>query len=204
MKYSPILGSWRFGGGPYQGTHARSGGWATQNAVDMMAPAGTKVIAPENIKITNVKWSTSGRPGVYGWQVHGVGKTGGHFFTHMDTITPQIKPGANLKAGQKIGALGPGPGIPSHLHYAHSWKNPTEIAYWPKRPPAPIWKLKQKRGYRPWKNWKLGKGAYARFGKANKLVRPNVPKNIRKHRPRWFPKLKRQLRNAAIRKRVGP
>lgn len=46
------------------------------------------------------------------------------------------------------------------------------------KPPTPADKLRVKTGYFSWIAWRLGEGAWRKYGKANKTVRPNVRKVI--------------------------
>lgn len=46
------------------------------------------------------------------------------------------------------------------------------------RPPTPQEKLRAKTGWFSWMAWALGEGDWRRYGKANRNVRPNVPRRI--------------------------
>lgn len=45
-------------------------------------------------------------------------------------------------------------------------------------PPTPQEKLRAMTGFYSWVAWKLGEGPWKKYGKANKTVRPNVPRRI--------------------------
>lgn len=65
----------------------------------------------------------------------------------------------------------------------------------PPAPPiklTPEQKLQRKTGWYSWVAWKLGEGQWKHYGKANKRVRPNVPKRIPAS---WWVRLARFLKN---------
>jgi hypothetical protein len=48
----------------------------------------------------------------------------------------------------------------------------------PPHVPTKIEKIREKKGYWAWVQWKLGEGDWRGYGKANEKVRPDVPKRI--------------------------
>lgn len=99
------------------------GNWQSDNAVDLMAPAGTKWIAVEDGTIsTSQGWgdsSGSGQATVYGYRLHLEGESGNtYFYQHgASNIAPR---GKKVKKGDVIGEIGDyaSNGIPTHLHFA--------------------------------------------------------------------------------------
>ena len=97
--------------------------WESDNAVDLMAPPGTKWIAVEDGVISPPSYpgwgESSGGPTVYGYRLHLVGDSGNvYFYQHgASNIAPRNK---KVKKGDIIGQVGDysSNGIPNHLHFA--------------------------------------------------------------------------------------
>lgn len=84
--------------------------------VDFKAPEGTPVVAPFAGKITRVNWSTRSNGRCIELRDPKTGRDA--YFLHLSRIADGIRPGARVKRGQRLGAVGnTGHSFAPHLHY---------------------------------------------------------------------------------------
>src|SRR5688572_5106202 len=93
-------------------------GKATHEALDIMAPRGTPVVAVEDGTIAKLFKSVPGGLTVY--QFDSTGQLA-YYYAHLDRYAPDLKEGATVRRGQVIGYVGStgnaAPHAP-HLHFA--------------------------------------------------------------------------------------
>ena len=96
---------------------ARTGG-ATHEALDIMAPRGTPVLAVENGKIAKLFLSKPGGITIYQFDPAGEFT---YYYAHLDRYAEGMKEGLSVSRGQTIGYVGStgnaSPDAP-HLHFA--------------------------------------------------------------------------------------
>lgn len=121
----PILGEWRWGGGPDEHRKRPLGNWQSDNAVDIMARAGQVVIAPVSGRIVRVSGRDprSGPSGtVFGRSVTIQEPNGRQWFlTHLGDTNVRV--GQFIGAGAPIARVGDWGGN-SHLHLGVSQGDP--------------------------------------------------------------------------------
>lgn len=121
-------------------THARSAG-ATHQALDIMAPRGTPVLAVEDGRVTKLFSSKAG--GITLYQFDPAAEYV-YYYAHLDRYADGILEGHNVTKGQIIGYVGStgnaAPNAP-HLHFAVSRLGP-ERQWWRGTPINPflIWR----------------------------------------------------------------
>ena len=121
-------------------THARAGG-ATHEALDIMAPRGTPVLAIDDGRIAKLFLSKTG--GITMYQFDPTGEYA-YYYAHLDRYAEGIAEGDNLRKGQLIGYVGSTgnaqPDAP-HLHLAVFRLGP-ERQWWRGTPINPflIWR----------------------------------------------------------------
>lgn len=119
-------------GTPYSGTHGKafnvaggSDNWESENAVDISAKVGTKVLAVEDGVIgpaTEFGALSSLNPRMAGLRLHLLGDSGTeYYYAHLSAIT--VKPGQRVKKGDQVGLSGSANGV-AHLHFAQSSGSP--------------------------------------------------------------------------------
>lgn len=122
-------------------THATSG-LSGYPAVDIMAPGGTVVVAPEDgfvYRVSGRPPSAGTRGSVFGYSLYLKGRSGADYFlTHLGAYAPQIRGVTSsnpvrVRQGQPIGSVGNWPGNPgrSHLHMGVQGANAGIIANTP-------------------------------------------------------------------------
>jgi murein DD-endopeptidase MepM/ murein hydrolase activator NlpD len=100
-------------------TDSRGGGRRVHNAIDIMAPRGTPVIAATDGIVEKLFFSRGGG-GITAY----VRSTDGkwlHYYAHLDSYAPGLREGGRIRRGDPIGTVGiSGNANPSgpHLHYA--------------------------------------------------------------------------------------
>lgn len=142
LKYPPIKpGKFSFGGGPGVGTHSHTAppdNWQSDSAYDLMAAAGTQVVAVEDGVISDIGFFDNGR-NVWGWKLY---LNGDYYYTHL--AKPFVKDGQRVKAGQVLGVVGDSPYWGDHLHIGSQRGDADirEVVYrkWPtKTPPKKLY-----------------------------------------------------------------
>lgn len=96
----------------------RGGGSRLHEAIDIMAPKGTSVIAAAPGKIERIYRSETGGNSLY---VRSSDKRTIYYYAHLDKYAPGLKEGQSVRRGQRLGAVGTtgnaAPDAP-HLHFA--------------------------------------------------------------------------------------
>ena len=97
---------------------ARGGGSRLHEAIDIMAPTGTSVVAAAPGVVEKLYRSNAG-----GMTIYVRSKDGGtiHYYAHLDEYAEGLKEGQQIRRGQRIGTVGSSgnasPDAP-HLHFA--------------------------------------------------------------------------------------
>lgn len=103
-------------GCPYQGTHNR-GNWESDNAVDLNVKVGTPILAVWD-GVIGPQWGplSSSNPALFGNRLH-VRRSDGmdSYYAHLSRL--DVRPGARVKRGQRIGLSGSAAGV-AHLHFS--------------------------------------------------------------------------------------
>lgn len=99
-------------------TQARAGGARRHDAIDILAPRGTPVLAATPGEIEKVFLSEPGGKTVY---VRSPDRTLITYYAHLDAYAPGLREGQQVRAGQPLGTVGTtgnaDPAVP-HLHFA--------------------------------------------------------------------------------------
>ncbi len=108
-------------------TASRGGGSRVHNAIDIMAPRGTPVVAATEGTVEKLFYSHGGG----GITVYVRSPDGQwlHYYAHLDSYAPGLREGQRLRRGDPIGTVGiTGNASPSgpHLHYAIYRMSPGE------------------------------------------------------------------------------
>lgn len=110
-------------------TQAREGGLRRHDAIDIMAPLGTPVIAAAAGTLEKLFVSVKGGNTIY---VRSPDRRLSYYYAHLDHYAPGLKDGQQVSAGQLLGAVGytgdasaDGP----HLHFAINLMEPAE-SWW--------------------------------------------------------------------------
>jgi murein DD-endopeptidase MepM/ murein hydrolase activator NlpD len=118
-------------------SQARAGGRRVHDAIDIMAPRGTPVIAAAGGTVEKLFFSRGG--GGITVYVRSPDGQWMHYYAHLDTYAPGLHEGQRLRRGDPIGTVGStgnasaeGP----HLHFAISFMAPNE-RWWQGRPINP-------------------------------------------------------------------
>ena len=101
---------------------ARSG--HTHEAIDILAPRGTEVVAVEDGKVAKLFTSAAGGLTIYQFDPKG---TFVYYYAHLDSYAAGVKEGDDVKRGQVIGYVGTTGNAPKntpHLHFAISKLDP--------------------------------------------------------------------------------
>jgi peptidoglycan LD-endopeptidase LytH len=121
-------------------TQSRSEG-RSHNAIDIMAPKGTPVVAAAAGRVRRLH--TSERGGLTVYVLLPDGHTV-HYYAHLDAYAPGLKAGQAVRAGDFLGTVGEtgnvAPGSP-HLHFA-IWTAPDSLGFWDGAPINPYPLLK--------------------------------------------------------------
>lgn len=100
-------------------TASRGGGSRVHNAIDIMAPRGTPVVAATEGTVEKLFFSRGGG-GITAY-VRSPDGQWLHYYAHLDAYAPGLREGQRLRRGDPIGTVGAsGNANPSgpHLHYA--------------------------------------------------------------------------------------
>lgn len=117
---------------------ARSEG-RVHNAIDILAPRGTPVVAAADGEVARLFTSDRGGLTVYqiapgpgdGWTVY--------YYAHLDAYAPGLEAGQRLRRGQTVGTVGDsGNAVPgnTHLHFA-VWRVADRADFWDGEPVNP-------------------------------------------------------------------
>jgi peptidoglycan LD-endopeptidase LytH len=93
-------------------------------AIDILAPRGTDVLAVEDGKIAKIFTSAAGGLTVYQYDPT---ETFVYYYAHLDSYAPGLKEGSMLQRGDvvgKVGTTGNAPKDTPHLHFAISKLDP--------------------------------------------------------------------------------
>lgn len=99
-------------------TQAREGGQRTHDAIDIMAPIGTPVVAASAGVVEKLFLSKAGGKTIYTRSPDG---TRIYYYAHLESYAPNLREGLEVQQGQQIGAVGhSGNADPQspHLHFA--------------------------------------------------------------------------------------
>jgi hypothetical protein len=129
----PLPSGWKRGTGPGVGTHSFSDpptNWQSDNAVDLLVPKGTAVMAVDDGTISSslgfglMDPDPSSRFG--GYRLHLETSDNVWYYTHLTRFAGGIRPGAKVKAGDVIGYSGVAADV-QHLHIACKNGNPLKL-----------------------------------------------------------------------------
>lgn len=113
-------------------TQAREEGARTHNAIDIMAPLGTPVIAAAAGQVEKLYVSDRGGNTVY---VRSPDGTWLYYYAHLDAYAPGLAEKQAVRAGQVLGAVGfSGDASPQapHLHFEIQHTSP-QAAWWQRK-----------------------------------------------------------------------
>ena len=123
-------------------TQSRSGGARVHNAIDIMAPRGTPVLAATGGTVEKLFLSNLGGITIY---VRSPDRRTIYYYAHLDRYAPGLAEKQAVRAGQVIGFVGStgdaSPDAP-HLHFAVSVADPQE-GWWQGEPVNPYPLLKR-------------------------------------------------------------
>ena len=91
-------------------------GNSPHEALDIMAPRGTPVVAVDDGKIAKLFKSKPGGLTVYQYDP---AEKLAYYYAHLDRYAPDIKQGAKVKRGQVIGYVGSTGNAPAHAPHLH-------------------------------------------------------------------------------------
>lgn len=97
---------------------ARGGGSRRHEAMDILAPRGTPVVAAVEGRIAKLFTSAAGGLTVYQFDPE---ERFCYYYAHLDSYAPDLKEGENVRRGQVIGTVGTTGNAPPdtpHLHFA--------------------------------------------------------------------------------------
>lgn len=99
-------------------TQARAGGARAHDAIDILAPAGTPVIAAAAGRIEKIFWSEDGGRTLYQRSLDGRLI---YYYAHLHDYVPGLREGQSVARGDVLGTVGStgnaDPAVP-HLHFA--------------------------------------------------------------------------------------
>jgi peptidoglycan LD-endopeptidase LytH len=117
------------------------GATRVHNAMDIMAPRGTPVVAVDAGTVSRL-----GNGGAGGITVYQLDETGRYafYYAHLDRIAPGLAEGQAVRRGDVLGYVGTtgnAPATAPHLHFA-IYEVPDRRTRWGGRPinPYPLWK----------------------------------------------------------------
>lgn len=127
----PVQGKWRWGGGVGEHRKRPLGNWQSDNAVDIMAPAGSTFVSPVSGRVLRIS-GRDPRQGAYGSSGTLFGRSitiqapdGNEWFaTHLDN--PIVRVGQFVTAGSPLSRIGDW-GERSHAHVATSRGDPQAL-----------------------------------------------------------------------------
>lgn len=110
-------------------TDSRANGSRLHEAIDIMAPEGTSVIAAGPGTVEKLFYSDAGGNTIY---VRSPDKETIHYYAHMSEYAPGLTEGQSIRRGQRLGTVGSSgnasPEAP-HLHFAIMRTTP-DAAWW--------------------------------------------------------------------------
>jgi murein DD-endopeptidase MepM/ murein hydrolase activator NlpD len=127
-------------------TQSRAGGARVHNAIDIMAPRGTPVVAAAEGTVEKLYFSNGGG-GITAY-VRSPDGQWMHYYAHLDAYAPELREGMRIRRGDPIGTVGStGNASPDgpHLHYAIYRMGPGE-RWWQGTPVNPYPQLAGKGG----------------------------------------------------------
>lgn len=137
------LGSLHFPVAGMEGRHiadsfddARDGGARRHNAIDIMAPRGTPVLAAQDGRV--LRMSTSSRGGITLYATD-IGEQFVFYYAHLDRYHPRMRAGLTLTRGDTLGFVGTTGNAPEnvpHLHF-QVMRMPSDRKYWNGEPINP-------------------------------------------------------------------
>ena len=117
-------------------TQARAAGARQHDAIDIMAPTGTPVLAAAPGRLEKLFFSKEGGNTIY---IRSADRRTGFYYAHLNNYAPGLTEGQTVTAGQMIGAVGASgnadPGAP-HLHFAINVLDPAD-SWWKSVPVNP-------------------------------------------------------------------
>lgn len=116
-------------------SQARANGARRHDAIDIMAPLGTNVVAAAPGKVEKLFLSREGGNTIY---VRSADRRTIYYYAHLDSYAPDLREGRMVGAGEVLGRVGySGNGNPAapHLHFA-IWKVAPEIPWYGQREPV--------------------------------------------------------------------
>lgn len=116
-------------------TQARAGGLRRHDAIDIMAPIGTPVLAAVAGRVEKLFLSRDGGNTIY---LRSPDKRVIYYYAHLDSYAPNLTEGQGVSAGQMIGTVGvSGNANPAgpHLHFAMLVTTP-EARWWDRTMPV--------------------------------------------------------------------
>ena len=118
-------------------TQAREGGLRVHDAIDIMAPRGTPVLAAAGGVIEKLFTSAAGGLTIY---LRCDDRRLIHYYAHLDAYAPALAEGQHVAQGQLLGTVGStgnaSPDAP-HLHFAMQLTDPAASWHQPSRPINP-------------------------------------------------------------------
>jgi murein DD-endopeptidase MepM/ murein hydrolase activator NlpD len=112
-------------------TQSRAGGARVHNAIDIMAPTGTPVIAAVAGTVEKLFLSDEGGKVIY---IRSPDKQTITYYAHLDAYAPSLREGDRVRQGQVLGTVGysgnASPEAP-HLHFAVMRTSPDKEWYEP-------------------------------------------------------------------------
>lgn len=118
-------------------------GTRVHEAIDLLAPRGTPVVAVDDGVVKKLFTSAAGGLTVYQYDP---GETYSYYYAHLDRYAEGLVEGKMLKKGDRVGYVGTTgnapPGTP-HLHFT-IYKLPPDKKWWQGTPinPYPLWALR--------------------------------------------------------------
>jgi murein DD-endopeptidase MepM/ murein hydrolase activator NlpD len=118
-------------------------GARVHEAIDLLAPRGTPVVAVDDGVVRKLFTSAAGGLTVYQYDP---GETYSYYYAHLDRYAEGLAEGRFLKKGERVGYVGTTgnapPGTP-HLHFT-IYKLPADKKWWQGTPinPYPLWALR--------------------------------------------------------------
>jgi len=118
-------------------------GTRVHEAIDLLAPRGTPVLAVDDGMVKKLFSSAAGGLTVYQYDP---GETYSYYYAHLDRYADGLAEGKFLKKGDRVGYVGTTgnapPGTP-HLHFT-IYKLPADKKWWQGTPinPYPLWALR--------------------------------------------------------------
>lgn len=122
---------------------AEQRGARVHEAIDLLAPRGTPVVAVDDGVVKKLFTSAAGGLTVYQYDP---GETYAYYYAHLDRYAEGLAEGRFLKKGDRVGYVGTTgnapPGTP-HLHFT-IYKLPADKRWWQGTPinPYPLWALR--------------------------------------------------------------